>query len=77
MLMTGKHHEEEVDDEDEIEETPMKYLSRDESFHQANLENFEMEARKALAATRKVERPPQTYVPQTLMAELDLPGDLE
>jgi len=33
MLMTGKHHEEEIEEDDEIEETPMKYLSRDESFH--------------------------------------------
>lgn len=78
MLLEGKHHEEdEADDEENLENNDMKYLSRDENFHQHKIEMFEQEARIALAATRVKHRPPQTYIPETLRKELDLPGDLE
>lgn len=78
QLIVGKHHEEEVEDEEEVVElNEMKYMGRDETFEAQRLENFEIEVRRILHSTRRVARLPHEYIPKDTRMELDLPVDLE
>jgi hypothetical protein len=75
-LLEGKHHEEEEEDFLDFEQVKQEYLTRGESFANAKLEQFEIEARKMLQQARKIPRPAHEYIPQDLKKELDLPGNL-
>ena len=55
----------------------MKYLGRDEYFHQQKLENLEIEAIRIQDGPRFKDRPKHQHIPPELTSELDLPLDME
>ncbi len=62
--MSGLHHDEEnQDEEDEVDLSQMKYLSRSDTFKQQKLADFEAEARSIIKAIPKKPKYTGEYVP--------------
>ncbi len=76
--MVGQHHDDDgdQDEDDEVDLSSMKYLSRQDTFKQQKLADFEAEARSILKSQAKKPKWTGEYVPKELRDELDYPANL-
>lgn len=76
--MSGRHHDDEEinEEEDDIDLSAMKYLSRADHFKEQKLADFEAEARKIIKAKPKILKSTGEYVPKEIRDELDYPTNL-